>query len=273
MSQEVGVRFEVDEWFARDALHAGDESRKDAGSCSEAMARALGARIDMLERRNSDLETFVRALAHDSASHIRCITLRAQMLRERLNTADEDVTGMLDAIDNRAQCLAELSEGLLRLIGIDRHALERASTNLSAVAERIAFQLQSQSPQRPARFEIEPGVFGCGDAALLALVLENLLGNAWKFSAREPMTRIAFGRRREDGVYYVTDNGVGFAIEDPDALFEPFVRLSSARGFAGMGLGLSTVKRIIERHGGWIRAQSGPGQGATFTFTLPADPA
>jgi signal transduction histidine kinase len=230
----------------------------------------LSARVEELERCNRDLETFVRALAHDSASLIRGASLRVDMLRERLGTTDDEVQGMLTAITDRTARLAELSEALLRLVGIDGYELKHAETNLSALAERIVLSLHAQTPDRLARFDIEPGLVAEGDAALLTVALENLLGNSWKFSAHSAPTHIAFGRRASDGAYYVNDNGIGFTPAQAATLFEPFVRLHSA--FAGSGLGLSTVKRIIERHGGWIRAEGRLGHGATFIFSLHAKP-
>lgn len=167
--------------------------------------------------------------------------------------------------------MADLIEGLLRLSRITRTELQREPVDLSAIARFVADGLQHEAPGRQVEFEIEPALVVEGDRALLTVALENLLGNAWKFTARRPQARIAFGRERgpEGDVYFVRDNGAGFDMAFAGKLFAPFERLHDPREFPGSGIGLATVARIIRRHGGTIRAEGTAGQGALFLFTLP----
>jgi signal transduction histidine kinase len=142
---------------------------------------------------------------------------------------------------------------------------------VSALARAIAEELPSREPTRQVEFVIADGLVAQGDAPLLRLVLENLIGNAWKFTARQPQARIEFGVvAPPDGapVWYVRDNGVGFDSTHADKLFEPFQRFHAQRDYPGTGIGLATVQRIIQRHGGRIWAEGAVGHGATFFFTV-----
>jgi signal transduction histidine kinase len=161
-------------------------------------------------------------------------------------------------------------DALLALANLSAQPLARQPVNLSQLAGYVVDDLKRASPQRQVEVEIAPGLVADGDPTLLRLVLENLLGNAWKYSARNPAARIALRAEARDGrrVYSVVDNGAGFDMRNADRLFGAFQRLHSASDFPGTGVGLASVKRIVRRHGGDVWAEAEPGRGARFYFTL-----
>jgi light-regulated signal transduction histidine kinase (bacteriophytochrome) len=147
--------------------------------------------------------------------------------------------------------------------------MHRETVDLSAMARDLLAQLSASDPERASAFVVADGATTQGDARLLRIVLENLLGNAWKFTERQPVTRIDFGVTHERGtrVFYVKDNGVGFDPQYAGKLFTPFQRLHSGDDFQGNGIGLATVARVVDRHGGRVWARGEVGAGATFYFT------
>ena len=145
----------------------------------------------------------------------------------------------------------------------------RAPVNLSEMASEILMRLQAEQPQRSVRWRVAPGLTVLGDLRLMRSVLENLLGNAWKFTAQREDAQIEVGASAERGEYFVRDNGVGFDMAYADRLFGTFQRLHADDEFPGTGIGLATVARAISRQGGRIWARAAPGEGATFFFTLP----
>jgi light-regulated signal transduction histidine kinase (bacteriophytochrome) len=169
--------------------------------------------------------------------------------------------------------MGELIDAMLSLAQVSRSSLAWETVDLSAKAEALLSALQEREPVRVARFEVQPGLVAQGDARLLRQVLCNLLGNAWKFSAGKACTCITLGRMAgsEGGeVYFVRDNGAGFDMAYAEKLFGAFQRLHTEAEFAGTGIGLATVQRIVARHGGKVWADSVQGEGATFYFTLGA---
>jgi light-regulated signal transduction histidine kinase (bacteriophytochrome) len=164
----------------------------------------------------------------------------------------------------------ELIDDLLNLARVTRTAMHQESVDLSGTASRIADGLRSQHPESQTEFTVQPGLTTTGDTSLVEVCLHNLLENAWKFSAQSPSPRVEFGLTSVGGepVLFVRDNGAGFDPAYQSKLFAPFQRLHRQDEFPGTGIGLATVSRIVHRHGGWIRAESMPGQGATFFFTL-----
>ena len=166
-----------------------------------------------------------------------------------------------------------LIDTLLKFSRLTQVELKRETVDLSGLVQFIAAGLQLREPQRSATFTIAEGVTSYGDADLLRIVLENFLGNAWKYSARNKGAVIEFGVTEVAGepAYFVRDNGVGIDMAYADKLFVPFQRLPGVTEFHGHGIGLATVQRIIKRHGGRVWAEGAPGKGATFYFTLPAD--
>jgi light-regulated signal transduction histidine kinase (bacteriophytochrome) len=167
--------------------------------------------------------------------------------------------------------MGELIDSLLKMSRVGRGGMNPEPLELDRVASEILAELRAGDPERSVDVRIQSPLEAMADPGLIRSLLQNLLGNAWKFSRDRPMARIEVGRN-DAGEFFVRDNGVGFAQEYADKLFRPFQRLHSQDEFGGHGIGLASVKRIVERHGGNIRAQGVPGESATFYFTLP-DPA
>ena len=167
--------------------------------------------------------------------------------------------------------MGHLIDDLIKLARVTRAEMQRKSVDLSAFAADVLAELQKNEPERQVEYRIEPGLAAEGDARLLRVVLDNLLGNAWKFTSKTANAKIEFGAHpQETGgpAYFVRDNGAGFDMRYVNKLFSAFQRLHAMNEFPGTGVGLATVQRIVHRHGGAVRAQGKPGAGATFYFTL-----
>ena len=232
----------------------------------------LIAHAAQLEATNRELETFSYAVAHDLRAPLRSIDGFSQALLEDYAAA-LDTTGQdyLQRVRTATQRMRDMIDGLLTLSRNTRGELFYIQVDLSALAQTIAGDLQQTQPERQVEWIIADGLIAEGDARLLRMVLENLLGNAWKFSARHPHARIEFGGLPQDDgnpVYFVRDNGAGFDMAYVNKLFGTFQRLHSMSEFAGTGIGLATVQRIIHRHGGRVWAEAAVDHGATFYFTL-----
>jgi PAS domain S-box-containing protein len=246
----------------------------------EAAAREIRDLNQRLERHvgqlttlNAELESFSYSVSHDLRGPLRSIDgFSALLLEDYGERLDEEGRGYLQRVRAATARMGDLIEGLLRLSRITRTELRRERVDLSAIARFVAEGLARDAPERAVTFDIEEGLGVDGDRALLTVALENLIGNAWKFTARCPAGRVAFGCERHDGgdVFYVRDNGAGFDMAFAGKLFAPFERLHDAGEFPGSGIGLATVARIIQRHGGRVWAEGRPGEGAVFRFTLPS---
>jgi len=166
--------------------------------------------------------------------------------------------------------MAQLIDDLLKLSRINRSEMQREKVNLSELAMGVAEDLRRLEPRRQVEFTVSPGLEDYGDKRLLQTVLENLLGNAWKFSSKVPQAKVEFGVTEYQGkpAYYVRDNGAGFDMAYVNKLFTPFQRLHRISDFSGTGIGLASVQRIIRRHSGKTWAEGETGKGATFYFTL-----
>jgi signal transduction histidine kinase len=224
-----------------------------------------------LQRANKELESFSYSVAHDLRTPLGVIEGYSELLTEHFSAElSERVLKCIRPIPQAAARMRSMIDGLLTLSQVTRGELIREDVDLSALASAIVADLRSKDPERPVEVFIESGLKGEGDAALLRCVLENLLGNAWKYTKNAPAARISFGARRQgsETVYSVTDNGVGFDEKDADRLFVAFGRLHAKADFPGNGIGLATVQRIIERHGGRVWGEGKEGQGASFFFTL-----
>jgi PAS domain S-box-containing protein len=224
------------------------------------------------EAANRELEAFSYSVAHDLRSPLRGVDGFAQALLE--DYADKlDETGLrhLERIRAAAQRMANLIDDLLNLSRVTRAELNPESVDLTRVARNALANAQRIGPERTIETSIQEGMQAQGDPRLLAIVFDNLLGNALKFTSKTPRPRIEVGTRDENGerVYFVRDNGAGFDSAFRDKLFGVFSRLHSVSDFPGTGIGLATVLRIIERHGGRVWAEGEVGKGATFFFTLP----
>jgi light-regulated signal transduction histidine kinase (bacteriophytochrome) len=228
-----------------------------------------------LEEANRDLESFSYSVAHDLRAPVRRIEGFADMLTEdqRQGMTDEAVR-TAERIKAAARRMSELIDGLISLARTSRSELTVGSVDLAARARSIVTALRDSSPERTVTVDIAEPLEARGDPRLLGAVLDNLLGNAWKFTGKEPNARIEVGvdRTRRPWVYFVRDNGSGFNPAQAHRLFGVFQRLHTEEAFPGTGIGLATVERIIRRHGGRVWAEGAVGQGATFFFTVEPDP-
>jgi len=238
-----------------------------------ALEERVAGRTRELQAAIGELETFSYTVAHDLRAPLRAVAGFGAMLREDHGAQlGEGGAAMLDRMTSAAERLSEMIDALLELSRIMRTPLVRRRVRLSELAQTVADELAAAEPTRRVAFDITPGLEIEGDARLLRLVLENLLGNAWKYSSQRALAHIAFGTETAPAgmrAYFVRDDGAGFDGAYADKLFGVFQRLHTAAEFPGHGVGLSTVKRIIERHGGTVRAEGVKGEGASVYFTLP----
>lgn len=224
-----------------------------------------------LERLNHELQTFAYSVSHDLRQPLRSIDGFSHVLLEEYGPRlDDRGRHYLERVRAGAQRMGDLIQGLLVLSRVTRKELSRTSLRLDDIALRIFERLREMDPQRAVYTEVTPMLEAYGDSQLVESMMENLIGNAWKFSAGFDPARIEVGLSHEGHtpVYFVRDNGAGFKMDYAEKLFVPFQRLHSEKEFAGTGIGLATTQRIVHRHGGRIWAESRPGQGATFFFTL-----
>lgn len=235
------------------------------------LEQRVSERTAELERSNEALQAFSYSISHDLRSPLRAIDGFSQALIEdysdRLDPLGLD---FLQRVRNEAQRMGQLMDDLLNLFRVSRVELHRSPVDLSAVAQQVGDELKRQEPGRRVEYVVEPDLIAEGDERLLRVVLENLLENAWKFTAKRSHPRIEFGAETSpDGetVWFVRDNGVGFDMAYADRLFVAFQRLHAEKEFSGTGIGLVTVQRIIERHGGRVWVEAAMDQGATFYFT------
>jgi light-regulated signal transduction histidine kinase (bacteriophytochrome) len=231
----------------------------------------LKIRTAELDAVNKELETFAYSVSHDLRAPLRgmagfCHAL-VEDYGERLDETAKDYVRRISAASKR---MGRLIDDLLTLSRMTRAEVNRSNVDLSDMAESIAGQLRETEPDRRVEFRIQPGITVEGDGTLLRTVLENLLGNAWKYSSRKPHATIEFGITVNGPAptYFVRDNGVGFDMAYADKLFKPFQRLHHAAEFEGTGIGLASAANIIRRHGGRIWAEASPGAGTTMRFTL-----
>jgi len=231
----------------------------------------IRARTAQLEAANKELEAFSYSVSHDLRAPLRSIDGFSQALQEDYTARlDEEGRSHLRRVRAATQRMAHLIDDLLHLARVSRAELRSAPVDLSAVAQGVVAELRQREPRRAVEFVCVDQARVRGDPALLRVLLENLLGNAWKFTAQRRPARIEFGVSQQDGAtaYFVRDNGAGFDMSYADKLFGAFQRLHSAKEFEGTGIGLATVQRIIHRHGGRVWAESAVDQGATFYFTV-----
>lgn len=245
--------------------------RKQAEDRIRSLNEDLAFRAAELAAANRELEAFSFSVSHDLRSPLTCIYSASQLLREMSADAlDETGRTLVQTICDSCEQMEELIEALLSLSRVTSSEMRRTECDLGALAWAIAAELQMTEPERPVEFAIAPGLSDNGDPRLLRALLWNLLANAWKYTRKVAGARIAFGAAEVDGekIYFVRDNGAGFDMKKADRLFKPFQRLHDNSEFKGTGIGLATVKRIVERHGGRIWGEGEVGRGATFYFTL-----
>lgn len=256
---------------------AEDEIRK----LNAELERRVNERTRELEQTNRELEAFTYSASHDLRSPLNNILGFSQILLDEY-AAEMDDRGKRYVQNIRTSCLQmnQLINDLLGLAFATRAPLNKEQVDLSTLVQLVADALRENEPDRDVEFVIAPGLIVDGDLRLLRLALENLIGNAWKFTGGKEHAKVEFGmleqsetERSSSGgatTYFVRDNGAGFNMEYADKLFQAFQRLHGSSEFPGTGVGLATVRRIIRRHGGTIWAEGKVGKGATFYFTLPA---
>jgi PAS domain S-box-containing protein len=245
-----------------------------------ALNRTLEARVALRTRElsaaNRELEMFAYNVSHDLRAPLRAIEGFSRLLVERYGERLDDAgRDYLDRVRKAASRMGDLIESMLKMSRLSRSELNLAELDLSRMAREIVAELRNAEPGRRVEVEIADGLRAGGDPTLVRNLLQNLLENAWKFTrGRDPgRIEVGPGEPRDDGAreFFVRDNGAGFAPEYADKLFRPFQRLHSESQFSGHGIGLASVKRIVDRHGGDIRAEGSEGRGATFWFSLPAE--
>ena len=247
--------------------------RKRAEEEIEALNSDLAARAAEMEAANVELEAFNYMVAHDLRAPLNTISGFCQVVQNLCgDKLDEECKGYVQEIYDDTMRMDRLISTLLNFSRTLRVEMHHDTVDLGGVARGVAASLERTEPERPVTFRIAKGVKVNGDGGLLHIVLDNLIGNAWKFSENRQGTIIEFGVTEVKGerVFFVRDNGPGFDMAEADKLFVPFKRLIKSK-VHGHGIGLATVERIIRRHGGRVWAEGEPGRGATFFFTLSAD--
>ena len=228
---------------------------------------------EALRRSNEELEAFSYSVSHDLRAPLSTINgFGALLARQLTGDSNEKVRHYLGRIQQGVAQMGGLIEDLLSMARVTRTHLSCQQVDLSAMARRILDEWQVRQPERVVKREVEDNLLVQADETLLRVVMENLLGNAWKFSVRQAEGLISVGQQLDvagQPVFFVRDNGIGFDMVHAEKLFVPFERLHTPSEFPGSGIGLATVSRVIRRHGGRLWADATPGLGATFYFTLP----
>jgi light-regulated signal transduction histidine kinase (bacteriophytochrome) len=235
------------------------------------MEQRVETRTAELEASNRQLASFSYTVAHDLRAPLRAINgFSAMVLQASESTLDPTSVGHLKRVIAGSERMGALIDCLLDLTRVTQQKLRWQDFNLSELAAAVAASLAGAQPQRNVAVAIRPGMRAHGDFGLMQVVLENLIGNAWKFTANTGAASIGVGAEPRDGktVYFVRDNGAGFNMDYAHKLFAPFQRLHQTHEFEGAGIGLATVKNIIQRHGGNIWAESAVDAGTTMFFTL-----
>jgi len=241
---------------------------------NENLERRVAERTRELAVSNRELESFAYSVSHDLRAPLQVIDgFGKALLSRHALQLDEQARHYLGRIRDNTRQMGELIDDLLSLARVTRTEIRAERVNLAPKAAQVIERLRQRWPEREVAVEVDEDMSCSGDPRLLAVVLENLIENAWKFTGRTPEARIRIGRKAGEGgdtVIYVADNGAGFDMAYSAKLFNAFQRLHASSDFEGTGIGLATVNRIVTRHGGRVWAESSPGQGATFQFTLKA---
>jgi signal transduction histidine kinase len=253
--------------------------QRNANRALEVLAAELEQRVALRTREladtNADLESFIHAVSHDFRAPARRVAGLSEILSLELGASTSDtVRDLVHRIRAQGLRIGEDIDALLRLARVRRATLHRQSVDLSEIGGEIAQGLSAELEGREVRFDIEPGLVAVADAGLVRILLENLIGNAVKFTRGRPVAHVALGRGvyEERPAFFVQDDGAGFDPATGRRMFEVFQRLHDEASFPGTGVGLSLVDRVARRHGGWVEAEGRPGEGATIWFDLGPDP-
>ena len=263
-------QFEDDHRRLREELLRKELDAAEAHAARE-LAETRAIMAEELERKNNELEAFSYSVSHDLRAPLRAIDGFSRIVLEKCGgIVDATSRDYLQRVCSAAQRMGELIDDLLELSRVGRAELRRGPVNLSEVARQVIGDLRKRS-ERNLEIALPDDLHVDADRRLVQIVLENLLGNSWKFTTNVAVPRIELGVQRNggDAVYFVRDNGAGFDMRYAEKLFRPFQRLHTEADFPGTGVGLATVNRIVDRHGGRVWAEASVGQGATFYFTLP----
>jgi PAS domain S-box-containing protein len=251
--------------------HDVTERENDARAIA-ALNHALAQRSEELELTNESLHAFSASASHDLRAPMVSIKGFCTMLRRSPDLPQNSRNlHYLDRIEANVERMSQLMESMLELAKSTASGLNVRACDLSAMAQDVVDAIYATAPELDARVDIEPGLVARGDPLLVHSVLQNLLGNALKYSSRTPGATVYFGREpgnAGEARFFVSDNGAGFDMKKATTLFGAFQRFHSQDEFPGTGVGLATVQRIVTRHGGAISAKSAPGEGAVFYFTL-----
>ncbi|MBZ0157739.1 MAG: hypothetical protein K8I29_16205 [Alphaproteobacteria bacterium] len=244
-----------------------EEANRELQDALESVRRAKEA----ADAANRELEAFSYSVSHDLRAPLRAMDGFSQaLIEDYYDILDEEGRDYLTEVRNASQRMAQLIDELLKLSRLTRGEMNRTTVDLSVMVQNIAKALKNSQPERHVTFRIAEGLVATGDPTLLKVVLDNLIGNAWKFTSKKDIALIEFGATdfEETPVYFVRDNGAGFDMKYAGKIFGTFQRLHRDEDFPGTGIGLSIIQRIIHRHGGSVCAEGEPEQGATFYFTL-----
>lgn len=259
---------------AFDVINERKKAEEALNNLNVLLERKVAERTAELTAANRELDSFAYAVSHDLRAPLRAMNGLSQALLEDFGeTLDGKAKLYLDQIGIVSRTMGELVDGILALSRSTRGELRRDPIDISAMAGALLEELAAADPARHAVWQIQPGLRAVGDGRMIEAALRNLLGNAWKYTAKTdaPVIRVFVGEAAGLKGICVADNGAGFDMAHAAQLFQPFRRLHRQDEFPGIGIGLATVQRIIHRHGGDIRAEGEPGGGATFCFTLPVD--
>jgi signal transduction histidine kinase len=236
--------------------------------------RQLRDANESLARANRELEAFTASVSHDLRSPLTTIAGQAGLLELSLPDATDEQKRRLTRIQGSVRQMSELIEALMVLSRISRQTLHREIVDVTALAESIVQDMRQKDPARSVEVVIQPNMTVHGDRRLVGDLFQNLIGNAWKFTSKTGQARIELGQSTGGtmATLFIRDNGAGFDMAYEQKLFKPFQRLHGTADFDGSGVGLATVARIIDRHGGRIWAEGKPNEGAVFYFTLPTAP-
>ena len=235
----------------------------------EQLEELVAKRTKALELANNELETFSYSVSHDLRAPLRSIDgFSLALLEDYSDKIDETGQNYLERVRNNTKRMGELIDDILKLSSISRSKITKERINLSQLTKQITNSYKENHPDKPIKWDIEENIFANGDKQLILILLENLLGNAWKYSSKRDLPEIQFGKLENKNIYFVKDNGAGFDMKYSKNLFGVYQRLHGSDEFEGTGIGLATVKRIIQHHGGKIWAEAKIDNGATFFFTL-----